>query len=148
MSFQCGGMIAGQQLSEAESAIMAAGVFSLFIVCPSLGLSALGLIAAHDIVNAELGKAYLTKKDNIEDEIDWTQDLYDQYQEEFLKNKAMFSNKPSFLQTEFPKKIEERINELINQKYTNENKESFEIFSTPQSKIFVLQNIEDFFKFN
>ena len=90
----------------------------------------------------------MTKKDNIEDEIDWTQDLYDQYEAEFRKNKAMFDNKPSFLQTEFPKKIETRINDLINQKYTNENKESFEIFSTPQSKIFVLQNIEDFFKFN
>jgi len=49
--------------------------------------------------------------------------------------------------SEFPEKIEGRINAIINQQYKGEQEQSFEIFSTPKSKIFVLQNMQDIFEF-
>ena len=72
----------------------------------------------------------------------------------------------SFVKSEFPEEIEQRIDAIINQKYQyqrreviynnarvplkydlEENDEPIEIFPTPKSKIFVLQNIQDFFDF-
>jgi len=74
------------------------------------------------------------------------------YERAYKRNPAFYGNKSSFLKSEFPEAIETRIDALINQEYIGEaasvdgKHKSFPIFPTPKSKIFVLQNIEDFFE--
>jgi hypothetical protein len=56
------------------------------------------------------------------------------------------TDRNKLLLSAFPEKIEDRIDELLDQKF-EDNGKSIPIFPTPESKIFVLQNIEDFFEF-
>jgi len=97
-----------------------------------------------------MGYVFITSMKNMEKLItSWDKEndrLEAQYKIEYDKNAAMYQDMSGFTQSEFPEKIEERIDALINQQYTNTENESFDIFSTPRSKIFVLQNIEDFFE--
>lgn len=97
-----------------------------------------------------MGYVFITSMKNMEKLItSWDKEndrLEAQYKIEYDKNAAMYQDMSHFTQSEFPEKIEERIDALINQQYINTENESFDIFSTPRSKIFVLQNIQDFFE--
>jgi hypothetical protein len=54
------------------------------------------------------------------------------------------SNRETLMLSKFPETIKEKIDALLDQKLEGDGK-SISLFPTPQSKIFVLQNIEDFF---
>jgi hypothetical protein len=70
-----------------------------------------------------------------------------------LAKKSVGLSPEQFIKNDFPVQIDERINALLEQTFSIEDKRtnktsSIEIFPTPKSKIFVLQNIEDFFTFD
>jgi hypothetical protein len=87
---------------------------------------AASMLVAYKIISNNVAANKDANEKLLEAAVDYTSD----------RNKLMLS--------EFPQKIEDKIDTLLNQKLEDDGK-SLYIFPTPQSKIFVLQNIEDFF---
>jgi len=115
----------------------------LFLLPPALYI---GSVAVNEAVNA-VHNAYIEGTREINHQKYWNDLMKERYKKELEENRQQFADKAAFLKTDFPKKIKNRIEAILNQEYTNKDTEkSFVIFSTPQSKIFVLQNIEDFFE--
>jgi len=140
-----GGGIA-RAYNETMQGLLAIG---LIIAIPSsiLPIGGYYLITSLLESSAELDKSRAEEEKKIKQDNKRAQELEKDFLRKYAKNIEMYKDESSFNKTDFPTKIEDRINALINQKYTNEGGESFEIFSTPQLKIFVLKNIQDFFEF-
>jgi len=129
---------------EQQRAVLTLGGIALCVVATPLCVGGALVISAGVLVYA-IGKGIAM---TVNEQRAATQQLESSYNKEYEKNSAFYGNKANLVKSEFPERIEDRIDAIINQQYINqENQESFEIFSTPKSKIFVLQNIQDFFEF-
>lgn len=131
-----------QSARDAKASLEAFAMIALCAAVPQLCLVGAAVVIPTVIVIGIGGAVVNSVRESRRED----QKLNALYQKECAYNATLYE-KDKLLASKFPETIKERIEALIALKYQGENEKSFEIFSTPKSKIFVLQNIQDFFDF-